>query len=163
MVDKVLQWCDYKSVVADVILLNSAIDAYINCGSITKAQDLFHIITADHVEDYANHRNQKVIRELHLDFMINSKIAANVRTYNTLLKSYRNMENEEGLQQCMDIMERMQERHIQPDTITINTLIDVCVTANRLAYAEEVTLHYDAMMLHHAMLCYDASPCYAML
>lgn len=139
MIDKVLQWCDHKSVEADVILLNSAIDAYINCGSITKAQDLFHIVTADHVkkEYVSSTRYQKAIRELHLDFMINSKIVANVRTYNTLLKSYRGM-GRDDFQQCLDIMDHMQAHHIQPNTITLNTLIDVCVTTNRLSEAEEV-------------------------
>jgi hypothetical protein len=139
MIDKVLQWCDHKAVVADVILLNSAIDAYINCGSITKAQDLFHIVTSDHVKkEYASStRYQKAMRELHLDFMINSKIVANVRTYNTLLKSYRGI-GRDDFQKCLDIMDHMQVHHIQPNTITLNTLIDVCVTTNQLSEAEEV-------------------------
>lgn len=161
MIDKVLQWCDHKAVVADVILLNSAIDAYINCGSITKAQDIFHIIVTaaaahndddDDIKDNAisSTRYQKAMRELHLGFMINSKIVANVRTYNTLLKSYRGI-GDNDFQQSLDIIDHMQMHRIQPNTITLNTLIDVCVTTNRLTEAEEVccgdsTLYFTMLM-----------------
>ena len=44
----------------------------------------------------------------------------------------------DDFQQCLDIMDHMQAHHIQPNTITLNTLIDVCVTTNRLSEAEEV-------------------------
>lgn len=64
----------------------------------------------------------------------------NIRTYNTLLKALKQLKN---FEKCMEVIRNMKKQGIQPDSVTINTLVDAAVSSGNLYIAEDVSLLSD--------------------
>lgn len=59
----------------------------------------------------------------------------NVRTYNTLLKGLRGLNQ---LDKCFALYSSMEKNGVQADAITLNTLIDACVSGGNVLKAKKV-------------------------
>lgn len=64
-------------------------------------------------------------------------VAPNVRTFNIVLKVLREMKSNSYLY-CADIINDMKLINVNPDSITINTVIDIAVLEDRFEIANEV-------------------------
>ena len=198
MVDRLLIDGGNNNLISDVILFNTAIDAYIRCNHQKKAISLFDIVVRDMLSDNddsritrskvaqdptvrealrkklmgsdelmaklnqrgvrgnnnptsqtlptttetnnptrSNTRGNDYLKALSKSFT-DSKVRPNVRSYNTLLKAIKGSGGG-SFERCMDIVQTMQRQGIQPDSVTINTLVDVSVNSGNLQAAEEVS------------------------
>ena len=207
MVDRLLIDGGNNNLISDVILFNTAIDAYIRCNHQKKAISLFDFVVRDMLSSSDNSRittvssiswakgkkatqdptvrdalrkklmgsdelmaklNQRgvssensqtreslsttigsnnptravtrgndYLKALSKSF-IDGKVRPNVRSYNTLLKAIKGSGGG-SFERCMDIILTMQRQGIQPDSVTINTLVDVSVNSGNLQAAEEVS------------------------
>ena len=210
MVDRLLIDGGNNNLIADVILFNTAIDAYIRCNHQKKAISLFDYVvrvmlaekdtsrttsttttssiswgkgkkaaqdpivrdalrkklmgsdelmaklgqrgdssdssptkeslsttTGSNSPTRADTRGNDYLKALSKSF-IDGKVRPNVRSYNTLLKAIKGSGGG-SFERCMDIVLTMQRQGIKPDTVTINTLVDVSVNSGNLQAAEEVS------------------------
>ena len=104
----------------DVILCNSAMDAFINCQQLSKAQHIFTSMMASTTNTERARRQFPV---------------PNIRTFNTLLKGYA----KEGLyEDARKLFQQIEEKGIKYDHITINTLVSAAVKSNSFRQAEEI-------------------------
>ncbi|KAJ1438596.1 hypothetical protein B484DRAFT_444451 [Ochromonadaceae sp. CCMP2298] len=156
MVDRLLQWCEVRQVVADQVLLNSLMDAYIRCERADKALQLFNLVAEalpenkDAVGDEAGtvgavgtgagartgswagrvlgaREERKAVP--HTAFLLSSGVRPNVRTCNIMLKGLRGRDAA-SFDQCVQLHQDMLSWGLTPDSVTTNTLVDAAVTAN---------------------------------
>jgi uncharacterized protein YqgV (UPF0045/DUF77 family) len=67
-----------------------------------------------------------------------SNIRPNTRSFNTLLKALRGS-GEGSFQRCMELVESMRKLGLQPDSVTVNTLVDASVMDGKFEAAEQVS------------------------
>ena len=111
------------------------------CGNPQKAIDLFDSVISgeDYQEinndknNYSNKDKQDIIR-LSMTFT-NYNLKPNIRTFNTVLKAMRGYKS---FDKCMEVIRTMQKNKIQPDSVTVNTLVDCAVITGNLDIAEDV-------------------------
>ena len=111
-VEMILEKADANGVDPDTVMLNSILDALVNCNKVGKAEDIFH----------------KIMRQT------DNAASPNIRTYNTMLKGFA---NDAALDQAIDLTEVMQKQKLW-DAITTNTLVSAAVNAHDFEYAEAV-------------------------
>jgi pentatricopeptide repeat protein len=117
-VEMTLQKARLNNIIPDTVMLNSVMDALINCHEVTKAEDIF-------LETV----------------MKNTTVTPNLRTYNTMLKGYA-LKGELGkAQQLANLMEAMSFW----DSVTTNTLVTVAVMVEDFAYAEAILSNHTSL------------------
>jgi len=100
-----------KNIRVDVIMLNSILNAFINCNECMEAEAIFNDSVA-----------------------MKEKLAPNIRTYNTLLKGFAQMGALDKAKELTEVMKREQ----QWDAITTNTLVNAAINAMNFEYAENL-------------------------
>jgi pentatricopeptide repeat protein len=130
-VDMALLHAQSSGIQPDTILLNSAIDAYINCGEVYRARDIFDYMTDD---DFDLSR----VSQFKMLFSLESRPAANQRSYNTMLKG---LARQGEVDSALDLAERMRNLKLW-DGITTNTLVSAAVSSKDFHLAEELLLNY---------------------
>jgi PPR repeat family len=85
-------------------------------------------------KSYSNKEKSEII-EISKAFS-NKNLRPNIRTYNTVLKALRGYT---GFEKCMDVIRIMKANDIDPDTVTMNTLIDAAVVSGNLEIANDVS------------------------
>lgn len=202
MVDRLLVDCRDNNIPSDVILFNTAIDAYIRCDHKRKAISLFDLVVSDGLvqangqiaksssagagtkakkqiadqepsmrealrkklmgaeivqatndsgddddtpggqrqeakpSQRAISRSSDYLKALSKVF-IDSQVRPNVRSYNTLLKALKGS-GIGSFERCMDVVSTMRRQGIPPDSVTLNTLVDVSVSSGNLQAAEDL-------------------------
>lgn len=167
-IQSTLELCLNSNVSIDVILLNSAMDAYIRVDRFDKAVRLFEIATSriaapplparllDSFVDKDLIANQSASPDSNASayqadaserfgrlMESSSDVCANVRTVNTLMKGLRS-KLDVGFDISLKLLRWMISNHaagdnsVKPDTITINTLVDAAILAGRLSLAENL-------------------------
>ena len=106
-------------VVPDIVMANTVIDAYVNCGDVDKAREIFQIMTDE--SDAKGDAYWPLLRP-------------NSRTFNTILK---------GMAETGDVSESMKLSKVIEskglwDHVTTNTLVKAAVTAGEFETAEDV-------------------------
>lgn len=122
-VEKTLLHAQRNCVIPDIVMANTVLDAYVNCGLLDKAQEIFRSMTST---------GRLESTEEEGGFW--PLLRPNSRTYNTLLK---------GMAQDGDVHGAMQLSRIMLseglwDEITTNTLVKAAVTANEYDLAEDI-------------------------
>jgi len=117
--------------IVDVVLLNGAMDAYIRCGNSLKCVDLFRYSINPNGE--SGERNQKLWRCFR-----STNIQPNVRTFNTILKAYRDYRGDKQfeLSDYLSLLQTMKSFSVVPDAITVNTIVDACVSCGNVSQAK---------------------------
>lgn len=119
---------------ADTILLNSIMDAFINCNEIDQAMELFvyFINNTSMTDSLSSLILPKSNTNIKLPALWNVK--PNTRTYNILLKGIRcRIKRDHHINGDLSItnswskiLALMTENKLTPDNVTINTMIDIC-------------------------------------
>ena len=117
----------------DVVLLNSAMDAYIRCGSPQKCVDLYRYSTTSVAEDETKSNFLSVWR-----CFKNRHIVPNTRTFNILLKAYREQATLRSHADYMALLQEMKKKDVFPDSITVNTLVDAYVSIGNISQAAAI-------------------------
>jgi pentatricopeptide repeat protein len=111
----------------DIIMLNSLIDAYVNCDELKRAEKVFKIM-----------KNPEVAAELvpdHEDLLTNNGCPApNIRTYNIIMKGFARAGM---LDDAIRLADEMKDQNLR-DHVTTNTMVQAAVKAGDFAYAEQV-------------------------
>lgn len=116
---------------ADVILLNSLIDAYVNCGELKKAQQVFECMKNPSFESPLSVEYPNL-------FDVSQCPAPNKRTYNIMLKGLAG----EGLfAESQELARDMEQRKLW-DHVTTNTLVQAAVKAHEFEAAENLLERY---------------------
>jgi len=122
-----IQSAKFHNVVVDIILVNTILDAYVNCDRLDKALDVFDSITTD---DERREEDEKGGYWLLL--------TPNSRTYNTILKG---MANECDIRSAMKLSKTIQGNKLWDD-ITTNTLVKAAVSAEEFDLAESILTNH---------------------
>ena len=137
-----------KAARPDVVLLNSAMDAYIECNAPEQAVRLLKLLTSSsssndnngYSDDNSNSNSYSIPQQAGALFT-GSGIRPNTRTFNTLLKAFRGAPG--GLDRAKSAVSFMRQGlNLALDTVTINTLIDVAVRAGELQEADNLLQQY---------------------
>lgn len=83
---------------------------------------------------YSN-KDRNEIQRLSKTFT-NHGLKPNIRTYNTVLKALR---GHKSFEKCLGVVQSMRKNEIQPDSVTVNTLVDAAVITGNLEIAEDVS------------------------
>ncbi|KAL3799879.1 hypothetical protein ACHAW5_004391 [Stephanodiscus triporus] len=115
-------------VIPDIVMANTVVDAYVNCGLIDKANDVFRSMTATSV-NMESREAQEAFWPL---------LRPNTRTYNTLLKGMAGVGDIGGALK----LSRVVQSNGLWDEITTNTLVKAAVAANEYDLAEDILSNY---------------------
>jgi pentatricopeptide repeat protein len=114
-VDRTMTYAKENGIEPDTVMLNSLMDAYINCRAIEKA-----LVVFDHMKKGAeNHNNNP---------------RPNRRSYNTILKG---LANSGALEKSLALSEEMKTYRMW-DAVTTNTLVHAAVVTSDFALAEDI-------------------------
>jgi len=119
-----IQSAKFHNVIVDIILVNTVLDAYVNCDRLDKALDVFDSITSTTGED-----DKGGYWPL---------LTPNSRTYNTILKG---MANECDIRSAMKLSKTIQGNKLWDD-ITTNTLVKAAVSAEEFELAESILTNH---------------------
>jgi pentatricopeptide repeat protein len=111
----------------DTIMLNSLIDAYINCNDLAKARKVFEYMKNPRLAS-------KFVSEYAGLFLANTCPPPNKRTYNIFLKG---LANKGSLEESIDLSTEMQTMKLW-DHVTTNTLVQAAVKAHVFSVAEQI-------------------------
>ena len=131
-IEKLLNHASSYGVEPDVIMLNSLIDAYINCGDIDKAKDIFESMkrqssTESELVTTAYSRHTFL-------FAGSAPLLPNRRTYNTILKG---LSKAGALEEALELSNEM-EKLLMWDAVTTNTLVQAAVNFRDFDQAERI-------------------------
>jgi len=116
-VEMLLEKAFQNGIIPDTVMLNSLLDAMVNCKEVAKAQAIFLQITSRHNET-----------------------SPNIRTYNTMLKGFAQTG---ALDEAIRLTKQMKERNLWDD-VTTNTLVSVAMAAQDFEFAETVLADHTA-------------------
>ena len=101
--------------------------------------------------------------------LLEYEVDSNIRTYNTIVKGFREYPaGGRGVELCLKMLKwmlslssssnhsggsRRSKGGIRPDRVTINTMVDIAVSQNKFAIAENVSAIYLAFYYYIIMLC----------
>ena len=136
-IDNLLDHANKFGMEPDVIMLNSLIDAYVNCGDLDKAMDLFHCMKLTQSmggkekipSDYSRHTSL---------FAGSSDLRPNRRTYNTILKG---LSRAGAVEDALKLSGEMEELSMW-DAVTTNTLVQAAVKQRDFVLAERLLDDY---------------------
>jgi pentatricopeptide repeat protein len=117
-VERVLQETKYVDLDWDIVLHNSLIDAYVNCGQVEKAYSAFKLVRSQSME------------------VNDDVVSPNIRTYNIMLKGFRHTLD---LDKAIKLAKEMERAGLW-DKITTNTLVGVAVASHDFDLAEQILL-----------------------
>eukprot|EP00804_Cyclotella_cryptica_P019594 CCRYP_014336-RA/>CCRYP_014336-RA protein AED:0.00 eAED:-0.00 QI:94/0/0.5/1/1/1/2/0/1025 len=121
-----------NGVLPDIVMANTVLDAYVNCGLVGKAEELFDALAG---KDGAS--SSVAVRDYW------PLLPPNIRTYNTMLKG---MATEGRLDDALILSDTMLAKGIWDD-ITTNTLVKVAVTAQEFEVAESLLANHTSTNL----------------
>ena len=111
-VEMTMQKAQQNGVYPDTVMLNSILDALVNCNKVDKAKDIFVMATTRGA----------------------NMTTPNLRTYNTMLKGFAVAGS---ISQAKDLTKHMLEQNLW-DAVTTNTLVSAAVKVKDFDYAEYV-------------------------
>lgn len=127
-VDMIISHAEADGIVPDTVMLNSLLDAYINCNAIDKARQVFCHMTMR--EDECDTEQDT--------FYWTSCGGANRRTYNTMLKGLANIGS---FQECVKLSQEMEEKGLWDD-VTTNTMVHAAVMKRDFSAAKALLDRY---------------------
>ena len=151
MVDRIVQQCASTGQTFDTILLNSVLDAYVRCGNPAKAETIFSIVANE--PHYSPRPPRKDNAESIAIMFLSSGVLPNTCTFNTLLKALRDSPDPDpgaksdigkntGVtfleQRGRALLATMTSRGLEPDQVTVNTLIDASAKRSLFDFAESL-------------------------
>jgi hypothetical protein len=126
-------------------MLNSAMDAYIRCDSFVKAVSLFqsvHPSAKQYMDQWKGawtvQATTSMTKKIRLLFE-EASLKLTIRTFNVLLKGLRSL-GSDAYSFSRDVVADMQRSHIEADTVTLNTLVDIRALGGDLGASEKVTI-----------------------
>ncbi|KAL3765145.1 hypothetical protein ACHAWO_004323, partial [Cyclotella atomus] len=127
-----------NGVKADLVMVNTVLDAYVNCGLVDKAEELFYSLT-----DVENGRGKgggggKDGSTTGGDTTDWPMLQPNVRTCNTMLKGFA---NEGKVKKALKLSRVMEEKGLWDDVST-NTLVKAAVAAQEFHVAETILANH---------------------
>jgi len=122
-----------NGVVPDVVMANTVVDAYVNCGLLERAQDVFRCMDSD---NGGRGREESFVGEEYTGYW--HLLRPNSRTFNTLLKG---MAEEGDVRGAMKLSKVVQTKGLWDD-ITTNTLVKAAVTARDFDLAETILANH---------------------
>lgn len=146
-----------QDVEPDIILLNSLIDAFINCGALAKAQTVFEYmrwwsVIPKGLPEHANRTALQSISDATMDSLAESSLLGflrngtcpppNKRTYNTMLKGFA---KNGTIDKAISLANEMEQLNLWDD-VTTNTLVHAAVQSGDLEWAETILINYTTSM-----------------
>ncbi len=122
-IDWLVRSAEKNGIVPDTILLNSLIDAYINCNALDRARVIFEQMEPDTTVQPSVFISYKSPR-------------ANLRTYNIMMKGLANIGDTESALQLAAKMKQQRKW----DSVTTNTLVHAAVVAKNFDMAEDILM-----------------------
>lgn len=134
-VKMILSHAGMNDVQPDTIMLNSVIDAFVNCNDLETAQDIFHYMKDPHYEG-------RVLSKFSSLLVADSRPTPNRRTYNTILKGLAKKGEKDA---AMELSREMKATELW-DNVTTNTLVSAAVRASDFDLAESILANHTAIL-----------------
>lgn len=125
----------------DTVMINSLIDAYINCNALAQAKEIFDYLTTD--------SQAPTDDKLLLQWLGDNPEAVpkpNKRTYNTMLKG---LANSGALEECISLSHDMHRKGIWDD-VTTNTLVHGALLKGNFTLAEDILQRFTSSAANDA-------------
>lgn len=147
-IDDVLSELIERRTRIDLITVHSIMDAYISCNNMMKSVSLFRLLFPEIYLYISAAPSLSFLGDNAAKLQLICKdIKPNTRTLNILLKAFRDLSKSptNSLQQSVfdssqAILREMTRVKVQPDSITINTLLDIAVSEGKYDKAEQVSI-----------------------
>lgn len=123
-VNMILSHASRNSVVPDIVMANSALDAFVNCNAFEAGEDLFFSLVSQ--TQWKSHHRSLFARKKNL--------RPNARTYNTYLKG---LARSGSVAEALKLTTKMKRLDLW-DAVTTNTLVSTAVRGQQFTLAEEV-------------------------
>eukprot|EP00978_Attheya_sp_CCMP212_P025501 scaffold82154_cov54-Attheya_sp.AAC.3 len=134
-VKMILSQADSNGVIADTIMLNSVIDAYVNCDCVDEATRIFNSVRYSQTKDLAATGSSKEATSSQPSAQLNR------RTYNIILKGLAKVGD---LTQALKLSNEMRRAGLWDD-ITTNTLVNAAVIASEFNIASKILRNCTSM------------------
>jgi len=131
----ILSHAGMNGVEPDTVMLNSAIDAFVNCNDLETAQDIFRYMKDPQYEGHELSKYNSL-------FVADTRPAANRRTHNTILKGLAKMGEKDA---AMKLSHDMKTNSLW-DNVTTNTLVSAAVKACDFELAESILANHTAAL-----------------
>ena len=115
-----------NNVVPDIVMANTVVDAYVNCGDVEGSSEIFHVMTEE-----SDAKGDDAYWPL---------LRPNSRTFNTILKG---MAEQGDVDEAMELSKIVQSKGLW-DHVTTNTLVKAAVTAEEFDMAEDILSKHTA-------------------
>ena len=123
-VEMIILHAQRNRIVPDIVMANTVVDAYVNCGDVEKAREVLHLMT---VESKTKDAYWPLLRP-------------NSRTFNTILKG---MAATGDVDEAIEFSKVVQSEGLW-DHVTTNTLVKAAVTAEEFGIAEDILSEHTA-------------------
>lgn len=134
-VKMILTHAGMNGVEPDIIMLNSVIDAFVNCNDVETAQDIFEYMKDP---EYKGHALSKYSSLLIKD----TRPEPNRRTYNTILKGLAKKGDKDA---ALELSQEMKAKSLWDD-VTTNTLVSAAVKTCDFDLAESILANHTATL-----------------
>jgi pentatricopeptide repeat protein len=131
-----------NGIVPDIVMANTVLDAYVNCGLIDKAKIVFQLITRSATAIDNNNATTAIIEDDEVVASYWPLLRPNTRTYNILLKGMATMGDIDG---AMKLSYLIQSNNLW-DEITTNTLVKAAVIVNKYDLAESILSNHTTVV-----------------
>ena len=134
-VQMILSHAGRNGIEPDTVMLNSVIDAFVNCDNLETAQDIFCCMKDP---DYEGHELSKYSPLL----LSRTRPSPNRRTYNTILKG---LARKGRIAEAVQLTREMKAKLLW-DNVTTNTLVSAAVKALDFDLAERILANHTAVV-----------------
>lgn len=144
-VEMCLRHARRNAVVPDLVMANTAVDAYVNCRKLERARRVVQGMTEEAHEDGVGAKTGDLVSPFGVEDRFWSLLRPNSQTYNTLLKG---MAEEGDVKSALKLSKLVQSKGLWDD-ITTNTMVKTAITAKEFDLAESfLAVHTSAAKVH---------------
>ena len=127
-VDRLMDLAQHHSVRPDVVMLNSAMDAYVRCDRVGKARKLLQTMKQNKGDGTGYNKDNNELKDVFCS------IRPNARSYNILLKG---LAQDGNIDEAIRVSNEMASLKLN-DHVTTNTLVNAAIQAGKLVLAERL-------------------------
>ena len=150
MIENILHTINKKTIPIDIVLMNAAMDAFIEANNPLSAVRLFQYLSHEcnlngqpvskKIDEILTHSFNLDPHRISCFYQKENLIAPNIKTFNILLKALREL-GPLGYRTTLKIIDLSKESEFEMDTISLNILVDICCTNGNTKLALQVIIY----------------------
>ena len=149
MIENILHNINAKNIPIDIVLMNAAMDAFIEANEPHSAVRLFQYLSHEcnmNGQPISKKIDEILTQSFNLDphrisyfYQKENSISPNIKTFNILLKALREL-GPLGYRTTLKIIDLSKDTEFEMDSISLNILVDICCTNGNTKLALKVLI-----------------------